>query len=240
MKLQSKFIKRTIKILGEVLEVWETDDLVVRRNGEDRNVDGVIVDGVLCRFRVIKGKLVFIPCLSKILLEQRGLLEKAKRTPGHEVWNHEDLMACALRLGHNEDGSEVINMSERRREERRRKEEREPVHLVWYATDYEIWGDLYALSRRVDEATWRKIAPYMMKWEAEDPLMVEGPKRGWVARDPRRVEELLDVPHELRLFCQCHECEERKKQEAERRAQREEQEAQQRERLKQRNRRIRT
>ncbi|MHA2642870.1 MAG: hypothetical protein V2G41_09505 [bacterium JZ-2024 1] len=220
--IQSTFKKRARIVSGIELELWETDHFLVRKvDGEKKSISGVIVDGYLCLYRKIWGKIVFIPCLSKGMLEQKGLLKKAQSIPGHEYWKHPDLMSCALRLGRNDDGTEVVDQSE----EARRKQAQEPPQLVWYATDYEIFGDLYALSRRVDEATWRKIAPYMMKWEAEDPLMVEGPKRGWVARDPRRVEELLDVPHELRLFCQCEACVERKNRQAEERAERERRQA---------------
>lgn len=150
-----------------------------------------------------------LPYFSRTLLEKYGCVEKAKnkQLSLQDALANSNLEKCVLRLGKNECGIEVISDDEYRA----RRENQTPLEVIWFATDYEALGDLYTLNKRVDKATWSKIAHCMFYFECEDELMCNGATKGWAIKASHlsEVEVLLAIPHDLRHFCSCSTCTQR-------------------------------
>lgn len=133
---------------------------LTKKEGEVKNVYGDIVNGYV----VCMGKPVF----SKEMLDQKGLLQKAKET-SNLLDATSDLLECVFRIGKNRDGSIVERVddeaiAQKKNEERRIERQKQNVFL------------------KEKGYSWKKEIEYNPFHENEDEEFSEI----WILRDKNR------------------------------------------------------
>jgi hypothetical protein len=196
--------------------------IIIKPDEEVRHIPAIIKNGILCQTREVgigkattKGGLFggegetweeyenyrteYIPVFSKLLIEKYGAsFDIAKKATLKDVLDQSNILSkCIFRLGKTEAGEVLTD-----EEYRKRKEDKTSLQVIYKCNDLEAFGDLYKLNKRVDSATWMKIKPYIFYFEAEDECMCYGETKGWAISQSnvRKIEEVLDIPQELRVF----------------------------------------